>query len=58
MAVSTGLWAGRPVSITNGHLQVQFDTPADFADWLAANPPEPEVLARWHWVTEPVLSDN
>jgi hypothetical protein len=52
MAVTHGRFrTSQVVSITDGRQQIQFDTPSDFADWLAVNPPEPEVLARWQWTT-------
>jgi hypothetical protein len=57
MAVIEGLWSGRPVSVTDGTTQVQFGTPGDFADWLEELPVGTS-LAKWRWITEPVLSDN
>lgn len=56
MAIFRGAFrTGNVVSITDGRQQIQFDTPSDFADWLAASTPEPEVLARWQWTTVPLV---
>ena len=36
-------------AITDGKVQVTFDYPSDFADWLEAHAGED--LRRWQWVT-------
>lgn len=36
-------------AITDGKMQVTFDYPSDFADWLEAHPGED--LRKWQWVT-------
>jgi hypothetical protein len=59
MAVTRGAFrTGEKTSITDGRQQIQFDSPSDFADWLAANSPEPEVLARWQWTTVRLPCDH
>lgn len=38
---------GEKSAITNGTRKVTFDTPSDYADWLADH--YGEDLARWQW---------
>jgi hypothetical protein len=46
MAVTEKEFVGSPVTMTDGKAQVIFDTPSDFADWLAEHYGS---LERWHW---------
>ena len=43
------------VSITNGHEQIQFGSPADFMEYLRAHPELEEELrlsGMWAWATD------
>lgn len=40
---------GDRAAITDGHRTITFDTPSDFADWLAEYPGTN--LAEWQWLS-------